>query len=160
VLGVTLRAGTGDDEREADFEVRAGNAELRGVQLTGVALSGMASVNGEEIAVRVASARLGASRLGEGSLGYGLKDGSVATVSDFDLDLAQAMDATRRLLPEEPAKALARIQPVAGRAQGQAKFEMRDDAWSVLVDIRKSDASVGIEGLPGPVKLAGASVGV
>jgi AsmA-like C-terminal region len=118
------------------------------------------SANGEEIAVRLAGAQLGASRLGEGSLRYGLKDGSLASAADFDLDLAQAMDATRRLLSEDARKALAPFQPVSGRAQGQAKFEMRRSVWNTHVDIRKSDASVGIEGLPGPVRLASARVDV
>jgi hypothetical protein len=118
------------------------------------------SASGEEIAVRLAGAQLGASRLGEGSLRYGMKDGSLASAADFDLDLAQAMDATRRLLPEETAKSLAPIQPVSGRAQGRAKFEMRRSVWDALVDIRKSNAAIGIEGLPGPVRLASARVGV
>jgi hypothetical protein len=122
--------------------------------------SARVSASGEEIALLLTSAQVGASRLGEGSLRYGLKDGSLASVADFDLDLAQAMDATRRLLPEETVKSLAPIQTVSGRAQGQVKFEMRRSVWNTLVDIRKSDASVGLEGLPGPVRLAAARVGV
>jgi hypothetical protein len=118
------------------------------------------TANGEEIALRLTDAQLAASRLGEGNLRYGLKDGSLASTTDFDLDLAQVLDATRRLLPEDARKALAPFQPVSGRAQGQVKFEMRRSAWNTLVDIRKSDASVGIEGLPGPVRLASARVGV
>jgi hypothetical protein len=69
------------------------------------------------------------------------------------------MNATGRLAPEEAGKALARFA-VSGRAQGQVKFEARRSGWSTLVDIRKSDSSVAMEGLPGPIKLAGGTVSV
>jgi hypothetical protein len=149
---------------QADFVVLATTAEVfrasERVRLPDVAIAGGVTANREEIALRLTRARLGASRLESGSLRYGLKSASLATIADFDLDLAQAMDATRRLLPEETVKSLAPIQTVSGRAQGQVKFEMRRSVWNTLVDIRKSDASVGLEGLPGPVRLAAARVGV
>jgi len=149
---------------QADFDVRAATVEVfrakERVRLPDVALAGSVTANREEIALRLTTARLGPSRLGESSVRYGLKNGSLTTAADFDLELAQAMDATRRLLPEDAGKELARFQPVSGRAQGQAKFEMRRSVWSAVVDIRRSDASVGIEGLPWPVRLAGASLGV
>jgi hypothetical protein len=149
---------------EADFDVRATTVDLaRGperVQFPEVAMAGKVSASGQEIGLRLTGAQLGASKLGEGTLNYALKNHSLSTASDFDLDLAQAMDATRRLLPEDAAKSLSGIQPVSGRAQGQAKFELARSGWRVGVDIRKSDSSVGLEGLPGPVNVAAASVSV
>jgi hypothetical protein len=149
---------------EAEFDVRATAVDLmrsaERVRIPEVVVGGRVSAGGGEIALRLTGAQAGASRLGEGSLRYGLKDESLASTADFDLDLAQCMDATRRLLPEGAAKSLARIGPVSGRAQGQAKFEMRRSAWNARVDIRQSDSSIGIEGLPAPVKLAAASASV
>jgi hypothetical protein len=152
----------GKTKLESRLEMRAGSVEiLQGserVLVPEVAVAATVVATSDEVAVRLGRAALGASRLAAGSVRYGLKDGSLATAADFDLDLAQAMDATRHLLPEETAKSLAQIQSVSGRAQGQVKFEMRRKAWSVRVDIAKSDSAIGIEGLPGPVKLAAGSV--
>jgi uncharacterized protein involved in outer membrane biogenesis len=165
--GASLRVDARTDGKarlEADFDLRAENVELRRaeerVQLATVALSGKASAGAEEIAVQLASAQVGSSRLAGASLRYRLESGSLASTADFDLDVTQGIDAARRLVPESAAEALARFQPVAGRAQGQAKFELQRSRWSALFDIRKSDAAVGMEGLPGPVKLSGASVRV
>ncbi|HKW39198.1 MAG TPA: AsmA-like C-terminal region-containing protein [Burkholderiales bacterium] len=148
---------------KADFELRAATVELlraaERVRIPDVAAGGTVTASGEEIAVRVAGAQLGASRLSDASLRYALKGRSLASSADFDLDLTQTMDATRRMLPEDAAKSLAGIQSVAGRAQGRATFEA-DRSWSALVDIRRSDSSLGIEGLPGPVSLAAGSVRV
>ena len=149
---------------ESAFELRARSVDIvrsaGRVRIPEVALTGKVSAGGEEIVVSLASAQLGSSRLAGGSVRYGLKDRSLATSSDFDLELAQGMDVARRLVPAEAAKALERIQPVSGRAQGRVTFGMRRSAWNVLVDVRKSDSSIGIEGLPGPVKVASVSVGV
>jgi hypothetical protein len=154
----------GKSSLEADFELRSAGIDVQRsperVQFPDVAVGGRVSANREEIAVRLSRAQLGPSKLEEGSVRYALKDGSLATTADFDLDLAQAMDATRRLLPEVTAKALAPIRSVSGRAQGQVKFEMRRSIWSTVVDIRQSDASVGIEGLPGPVRVAATRMNV
>jgi AsmA-like protein len=64
------------------------------------------------------------------------------------------------VLADGAGEALAAIQPVAGRAQGRVKFAMPPSGWSALVEIGKSDASITVKGLPGPVKLASASVTV
>src|SRR5262249_10911218 len=103
------------DLRSPMVEVVRGAARL---QVPDVAIVAKAAARDKELAVNVASAQLGASRLAGGSLRYGLEDRSLAASTEFDLDLAQGFDATRRLLPEETAKALERIQPVSGRAQG------------------------------------------
>jgi hypothetical protein len=148
---------------ECDFGLKAGSVEiLQGagrVQIPGVEARGRVDANKEEITLRLSGAQLGASKLGAGSLRYALKGGRLAGVADFDLDLAQVMSAAGRLVPEGAGKALARFA-VSGGAQGQVKFEVQRSGWSTLVDIRKSDSSVAMEGLPGPVRLAGAAVGV
>jgi len=157
-------ASDGKARLEGGFSVRAGNVDLlratERVQVPGVAVDGTLAADSEEIAVGVTSAQLGAGRLGAGSARYRLKNGSVTAATEFDLDLAQIMDATRRLLPENAGESLAGIQPVSGRAQGQAKFDLGRSGWNALVDIRKSDSAIGMEGLPGPVKIAAASVNV
>src|SRR4029077_13025199 len=65
-----------------------------------------------------------------------------------------------RLLPGDAAKALERFRSPAGRAQGHARFDMRPRGWNCSVEIRKSDMSVGMEGLPGPLRVAGASLAI
>jgi hypothetical protein len=162
-LRVDARA-EGRTRLEADFDVRAGEVEIvhgnERVRIQRVAMGGKAIAGDDGIEMRVAGAQLGASRLSGASLRYGLEEQAVATSADFDLDLAQGLDATRRLVPDEAAKALSPFHPVSGRAQGRVRFEMPGSAWSVTVDIARSDSSIGIEGLPGPVKLAGVRVGV
>jgi hypothetical protein len=155
-----LRVGARTDGKTAldgDLELRSPMVEIMReaarVQVADVAIVAKAAVRDKELAVSVASVQLGASRLASGNVRYGFENRALAVSTEFDLDLAQAMDATRRLVPEDAAKALERIQPVSGRAQGRAKFEMRS-AWNAVIDIEKSDSAVGIEGLPGPVKLA------
>jgi hypothetical protein len=110
--------------------------------------------------VHLNKAELGASSLAGGSLRYALEDNSIAALADFDLDLARAMDGTRRLIPEEAGKALDPIQSISGRARGGAKFRSGRSGWGVAVEIRESDSSIGVQGAPGPVKLASASVEV
>src|SRR5882672_6130148 len=152
----------GKSRLEGDFNLSAAAVELSRAQervpLAGVEASGRLSASAEEVALKLGGASLGSSRLATGSLRYAPKSGSLETTADFDLDLSQGMDATRRLLPTETGKALERVRSVEGRAQGRVKFEMRRGAWSVRVDIAKSDSAVGIEGLPGPVKLTAGSV--
>ena len=154
----------GKTRLESAFDVRAGSVEItrdaERVQIPDVVVLGKVSAGGGDLGVDVASAQLGASRLASGNVRYGLEGRSLAASAEFDLDLAQGLEATRRLVPEEAAKALERIQPVSGRAEGRAKFEMRRSAWSVAVDILKSDSAVGIEGLPAPVKVASGKVSV
>jgi hypothetical protein len=117
-------------------------------------------VGGGEIAVQMKDARFGASRLAGGSLRYSLKEPSLAGLTEFDVDLAQAMDGVRRLLAKEAGEALAVIDPVAGRARGQVTVNVTRSGWNVLTALRQSDASVGIKGAPGPVRVASGSVDV
>jgi hypothetical protein len=163
--GATLRAegrSDGKSKLETRIELRARTVELlqgnERVQVPAVAVAARVAATAGEIAVELGRGDLGPTRLTGGSVRYALKTGSVASAADFDLDLSQALDATRRLLPGDSGKALARFEPVAGRVQGRARFDLGRSQWSAVVDIRKSDASVGMEGLPGPVKLASGSV--
>lgn len=154
----------GREKLECDFDLDAVSVEIvraaASLQVPNVALAGKVSADSREIAVAVKNVQLGSSRLGAGSLRYPFKDGALSAVAEFDLDLAQAMDGARRLLADEAGEALAAIQLVTGRAQGRVKFETPRSGWNALVEIRKSDSSIAMEGLPGPVKLAGASVRV
>lgn len=154
----------GREKLECDFDLDAVSVEIAraaaSLQVPNVALAGKVSADSREIAVAVKNVQLGSSRLGAGSLRYPFKDGALSAVAEFDLDLAQAMDGARRLLADEAGEALAVIQSVTGRAQGQVKFGMPRAGWSALVEIGKSDSSIVVGGLPGPVKLAGASVSV
>src|SRR5882672_569195 len=152
----------GKTRLETRFELRAQTVALRQggerVQVPAVAVAARVVATAGEIAVELASADVGPSRLSGGSVRYTLKTGSIASAADFDLDLSQVLDAIRRLLPGDSGKALARFEPVAGRAQGRATFDQGRLQWNAVVDIRKSDASVGMYGLPGPLKLASGSV--
>jgi hypothetical protein len=161
----SLRAGARTDGKtslECDLDLRAASVEMlraaERVQVPDVMVTGKVAANNREITLRLNGAQLGASTLAGGSVRYGLEDRSLASTAEFDLDLAQVMDASRRLVPENAAKALARLQSISGRAQGRAKFEMRRSAWNALVDIRKSDSFAAMEGLPGPLQLAGGTV--
>lgn len=148
---------------ECDFDLDAPSTEIvRGSERVQIpmALGGKVQASGKEIAVRLTGARLGASRLAGGTARFALSDHSLSSVAEFDLDLAQAMDASRRLLADEAGGTLAAIQAVTGRAQGRVKFELPRSGWSALVEIGKSDASIAMAGLPGPVSLAGASVSI
>jgi len=154
----------GKEKLECDFDLGAASVEIvraaASLPVPNVALTGKVSADRREIAVTLKDVQLGASRLGAGSVRYPFKDGALSAVAEFDVDLAQAMDGTRRLLANEAGEALAAIQPVTGRAQGQVKFEMPRSGWNALVEIRKSDSSITVEGLPGPLNLASASLSV
>jgi AsmA-like protein len=148
---------------ECDFNLGAASVEIRRaaerLQLPDVALAGRIAASGREIAAELKSARFGASRLSDGSLRYSLKDKSLAGLAEFDLDLAQAIEGTRRLA-QEAGEALALIDPVTGRAHGRVKVSAKGSRWNVAAEIAQSDSSIGIKGAPGPVKLASAAVEV
>ena len=154
----------GRDKLECDFDLSAPSVEIvrasQRVEVPDVAAVGTVAAGGGAVTVRLKEARLGPSRLAGGSLGYSMKDSSLSFLSGFDLDLAQAMDGVRRMLAKEAGETLAAIDPVAGRAQGRVKANAKRSGWNVQVEIAQSDASAGIKGLPGPVRLAGAAVEV
>jgi AsmA-like protein len=147
---------------ECDFDLGAASVEIlragERLQLPDVALAGRVAASAQEIAVRLKTARLGAGRLAEGSLRYSLKDKSLAGLAEFDLDLAQAMEGTRRLAAQEAGAALSIFDPVTGRARGQVKVNVKRSGWNVAIEIAQSDSSIGIKGAPGPVRLARASM--
>jgi len=153
----------GKTKLEGEVDLRAGSVEVlrarERVQVSDVALTGKVAATEREISVEVSSVGLGANKLAGGSLRYSLKDGFIAGSSEFDLDLSQTMHGVRRLLPEEAGAALAGLQ-IGGRAQGRVKFNLEPSSWGALVEVLKSDSSIAMKGIPGPVTLASGSVNV
>ena len=165
VPAANLRAQASIDAKtslECDFDVTAGVVDVmqakERVRVADAALKGKVTADAQEIAVGLEEVRLGASRLHRVKLRYEMKSSALAGDAEFDLDLKQGMDYTRRLAPEEAGAVLAWFQPVTGRAHGSVNLALGQPDWSVGVDIRRSDASVQVRDLPGPVRLAGGAV--
>jgi AsmA-like protein len=161
--GVSAQVHTdGRNSLECQFAVNAGLVEVtragERVRVPDVAVKGRVVADSSEIAVHVADTRLGTSRLADGLLRYSLKDGLLVGDIGYDLDLEPGMDYTRRLVPASVRTVLSQLRPVTGRAQGRVKLALGRGGWSVGVDIAKSDASVQVRDLPGPVRLAHAIV--
>ena len=119
---------------------------------------GFVEVNGRAVKVERAALSTAAGQATVPALHYSFKDGAVDGSAGFDVDLARILEIVRGALPPKNREALAVIQSIAGRAQGNAKFALRGEAWSAGVDILKSDAAVGLRDLPGPVRLISGSV--
>ena len=130
------------------------------VDIPDVGVKGSVKVGAQETVIGVNEIRLGGSRLMAGELRLSAKDGAVSAYSDYDLDFAQAMDYTRRLVPAQVREVLASLKPVTGRAQGRVKLALAGGDWSVGVDIMKSDSALQIGDLPGSVRLASGAVEV
>lgn len=128
------------------------------VDIPGVGVKGSVKVGAQETIIGVDEVRLGGSRLMAGELRLSEKDGAISGHSDYDLDVAQAMDYTRRLVPAATREVLASLQPVTGRAQGRVRLAVGQPGWTVGVDVQKSDVAVQIRDLPGPMHLGGGSV--
>jgi len=167
VSAANLRAQASYDARtslECDFEVTAGAVDVlrakERVRVADAVLKGKVTADAREIAVGLDEVRLGASRLHGVKLRYEMKSSVLAGGAEFDLDLKQGMDYTRRLVPEKAGAVLAWFHSVTGRAQGSVKLDLGQPDWSVGVDIRRSDVSVQVRDLPGPVRLAGGAVEV
>ncbi len=165
VPSATLLAQARTDARtflECDFDVRAASVEIlrakERVRVPDVAVKAKVTAGAHETVIHLSDARLGSSQLAGGMLRLSSKSKTIAGRIAFDLDLAQGMDGTRRLVPEKAGAVLAGFQPVTGRAQGHVKLASGDSGWSVSVDILKSDASVQIPNLPAPVKITGGSL--
>ena len=165
VAAVRLRAEARTDAKsslECEIDARTGSVEIahagERLAIRDVGVKGKVRVNAQETIIDLTDVRLGGSRLTSGELRYSWKDGALSGHSAYDLDLAQGMDYARRLAPEEAGAVLAWFQPVTGRAQGRVKLDLGQPNWSVGVDIRRSDASVQVKDLPGPVRLAGGAV--
>ena len=165
VSAANLRAQASYDTRtslECDFDLTAGAVDVwqakERVRVADAGLKGKVTLDAQEIAVGLDEVRLGESRLHRVKLRYEMKSSALAGGAEFDLDLKQGMDYTRRLAPENAGAVLSWFLPVAGRAQGSVKLDLGQPNWSVGVDIRKSDVSVQVRDLPGPVRLAGGAV--
>jgi hypothetical protein len=149
---------------ECDFDLTAGAVDVfrarERVRVMDARLKGKVTADAQEIAVGLDDVRLDRSRLHGVKLRYSPNSRSLAGGAAFDIDLAQGMDYTRRLVPEKAGAVLAWFQPVTGRAQGNVKLDLGQRDWSVGVDIRNSDVSVQFRDLPGPVRLAGGAVAI
>ena len=99
-----------------------------------------------------------AGKLFLSTLRYSSVDGSAAAKGDFDLDLERGFAVVQGLLPEQTRKSLAVVESVHGRARGSADVAYSRKDWRVAVNIAKSDSEVQLGGLPGPARIAGASV--
>ena len=152
--------GTRTLEGEFDASTPAVNVRRDGerIEVAKVGMKGKVSAGGEEVVIQVNNARLGPSSIPGGSLRYSLKNGSLAGDVGYDLDVAQGMDAARRLVPASARAVLARFQPATGRAQGRVKLALGRTDWQLAVQVAKSDAAVQIRDLPGPVRLAHGTV--
>jgi hypothetical protein len=128
------------------------------VDIPDVGVKGSAKVGAQVAIIAVNEIRLGGSRIGDGELRFSATDGALSGHMAYDLDIAQAMDYTRRLVPAPTREVLASLQQVTGRAQGNVKLDLGQPNWSVGVDVRQSDVAVRIRDLPGPLRLAGGAV--
>jgi len=146
------------------FDASAATVEIvrapERVRFDDVTIKGEAAAGTDEIQIRMSETQLGASKLSQGKVRYSQKTNEASGNVSFELDLAQAMDAVRRLLPEEYRAALDVIQSVNGSAVGNWSFALGRKDWSAGADIVKSTASVQVRNLPGPANLTGASVTV
>ncbi len=165
VAAASLRAQARTDAQtalECDFNLGAAAVDvLRAadrVQVAGVEAKGKLTASAQEMEIRLEEVRLGASRLFGGKLRYEVEGGAISGGVDFDLDLAQGMDATQRLVPERAGAVLARLQPITGRAQGRVRLGSGRSGWSVGVDVLKSDSSMEVRDFPGPVRVRSGAV--
>jgi len=120
--------------------------------------SGAVEVDGHKVKLDRVALLLPAGKVSIPALQYLYKDSSIAGDASFDLDVAQSLVLARRALPEENRKALADIETAAGRVEGSAKFAFGRGEWKLGVEVSKSDATLGVRQLPGPVKVARASI--
>ena len=154
-----VRARTdGKTTLEGEFDARAGSVGVlragERIQIADVEVKGKMTAGAGELGLHLADARFGPATLTGGSLRYSPKDGLLTGDIGYDLDLAQGMDYTRRLIPASAAAVLSWFQPVTGRAQGRVKLALGHPDWSVGVHIAKTDASIQVRDLPAPVRLA------
>jgi len=165
VAAASLRAQVRTDAKtalECDFDLRAAAVDVlraaERVPVAGVEARGRLTASAQETEIRLEEVRLGASRLSGGKLRYEVESGAGSGGVDFDLDLAQGMDATRRLVPEGAGAVLARFQPITGRAQGRVRLASGRSGWSVGVDVLKSDSSIEVRDFPVPVRVLSGAV--
>lgn len=165
VPAANLRAQAGYGAKtslECDFEVTAGAVDVlqakERIRVADARLKGRITADAQEIAAGLDEVTLGPSRLHGVRLRYSPRSRSLTGGAGFDIDVAQGMDHTRRLIPEKAGAVLAWFQPVTGRARGNVKLDLGQRDWRVGVAIRKSDVAVQIRDLPGPVHLGGGEV--
>lgn len=128
------------------------------IDIPDVGVKGSVRLDSQEAAIGVEEIRLASSRLGPGEFRLSMEDGAISGHADYDLDVEQGMEYTRRLVPVAVREALASLHSVTGRAQGRIKLAIGPRDWSVGVDIRKSDVAVQVRDFPGPVRLSRGTV--
>ncbi|HEX9684784.1 MAG TPA: AsmA-like C-terminal domain-containing protein [Burkholderiales bacterium] len=92
------------------------------------------------------------------NLQYTYKDGSAAGDARIEFDVAQWLEITRRVQAQAVRDVLASIETAAGRIEGDLKFAFGRDTWKFALVGPKSDATLGVRQLPGPLRIAGLSV--
>lgn len=165
LAAVSLRVDAHTDAKtslECGFDARTDSVGIaragERIDIPDVGVKGSVKLGAQETAIGVEEIRLAGSRLSSGEFRLSMKDGTISGHSGYDLDVAQAMDYARRLVPGEAREALASLHPVTGRAQGRIKLALGPRDWSVAVDVAKSDVAVQVRDLPGPVRLSGGAV--
>jgi hypothetical protein len=150
----------GQPDWSVGVEIHKSNVSVQVRDLPGPVhlAGGVVEIDRRAVTLDRAALSMPAGRVLLSKLRYSLEDGRTAGSAGFDLDLAMSLDLVRRLLPEENRAALTDIQSVTGRAQGNAKFAVSGDRWSAGVDVLKSDSSLRVRQLPGPVRITGGSV--
>lgn len=162
---VRLRAEARTDARtslDCEFDARTDSVSIaragERLHIPDVGVKGTVRASEQETFIGLDEVRLGGSTLTAGELRISAKDGAISGHSGYDLDLAQGMEYTRRLIPAQAREVLSSFHPVTGRAQGRVKLVLGPSGWRVGVDVRKSDAAVQVRDLPGPVRLGGGGV--
>jgi len=92
------------------------------------------------------------------TLQHHYRDGATTGNANIDLDVAQSLELARRALPPGNRETLADIETATGRVEGRTTFALSRDGWKGKVDVSKSDATLGVRQLPGPVGITGLSV--
>lgn len=164
---IRLRLDARTDARtsvECEIDARADSVSIaradRRLDIPDVGVKGSVKVGAQDTIIGVNEVRLGGTRFMAGELRYSAKDGAISGHSGFDLDVAQGMDFTRRLVSEPVREVIAWFKPVTGRAQGSVKLAVGPPGWSVGVDVSKSDVAVQYRDFPSPVRLASGAVGI
>jgi hypothetical protein len=103
--------------------------------------------------VRHANLRLAGGRLSDGSLRYAVDAGDTQMAVGYDLDLAQTLELTRRLLPDAQRAALDALRSARGRAQGRVDLAFGAKSWQTDVAVLRSDAVFVLRDVPWPLFL-------
>lgn len=119
-----------------------------------IVLKGRVLFHATDIGVQLSRLGIGQSSLSAGSLRYSQADGSLAADAGFDLALAQLAGYAAVLAPAP----MARLDSASGALRGRATFSLKESDWRASARIEKSDAALQPKALPGPLRIARATV--